>query len=259
MASTGETPAQRDGTPDNKDKPMGRALLIEESVPLLSSYADYLTKRGLDIYTAHGANDGLALLAAVRPDVTALDLDLRQTDGFELIRSIRDNGSLCLVVSESDDSQDRIRALSLGADDYVVKPVELEELFLRLRNMLAHRQGPATETQNPVLDLNGVRIDLMTRTLLTPEGLPGAELTATELSMLRVLAENLDRVVSKDALFSAMRGETYSSTTRSLDVGISRLRAKLKNASAQVDVRSVRQAGYILSRTVGQRSGRGAP
>ena len=83
----------------------------------------------------------MALLSAIRPEVTALDIDSGEADGFEMIERIRNTGSLCLVVSDSVSSEDRIRALSLGADDYVTKPVELEELFLRLRNMIAHRQA----------------------------------------------------------------------------------------------------------------------
>ena len=237
-----------------EDTLMARALLIEPSVPLLADYADFLASRGFDIYTARGANEALALLTAVRPEVTALDVDLQELDGFKLIRAIRDQDSRCLVVSERDDPQDRVRALALGADDYVIKPFELEELFLRLRNMLANRPAPASETQSYVLDVNGLRIDLMTRALLTLEGKPGAELTTTEFSVLRVLAEKIDRVVRKDELFAATRSASYSDTTRSLDVAISRLRVKLRSAGAHFEVRSVRQAGYILSRAIGQRS-----
>jgi DNA-binding response OmpR family regulator len=227
---------------------MSRALLIEDSAILRTSYSEYLANRGLDIYTAHGPADAMALLSAIRPEVTALDIDFREADGFEMIERICATGSLCLVVSDSDSQEDRIRALSLGADGYVSKPVELEELFLHLRNMLAHRQAAQPEAQSTILELNGVRVDLMTRALLTPEGERRAELTASELTMLRILADNLERVVSKETLFAAMRGEAYSSATRSLDVGVSRLRIKLRNSGAPVDVRSVRQAGYILSR-----------
>ncbi len=234
---------------------MGRVLLIEDSGALRASYSEYLANRGLDIYTAHGATDALALLDAIKPEVTTLDLDLREANGLELIGAIRDSGSLCLAVSGSDNSEDRIQALALGVDDYIVKPLELEELFLRLRNMLAHRQTTKSDHhQGTILELNGVRIDLVSRALLSAEGELGPELTATELAMLRILADNIERVVSKETLFGAMRGESYSAATRSLDVGISRLRLKLRNAAAPVDIRSVRQAGYILSRIAALRA-----
>ena len=234
---------------------MGRALLIEHSAQLRASFSEYLSERGIDVYTAHGAADGIAMLTAVKPEVTALALSFRDDDEFELIPSICDSGSLCLVVTEQDDSENRMRALSLGADGYLVKPVEPEELFLRVRNMIAHRQPCAgQEAQNTILDLNGIRVDLMSRALIGPNGESDVELTATELTMLRKLSENIDRIVSKEALFGAMHNEAYSSATRSLDVGVSRLRIKLRKAGAPVDIRSVRQAGYILSRAAAGRA-----
>ena len=76
----------------------------------------------------------------------------------------------------------------------------------------------------------------------------GAELSETELSLLRILSDNIDRVVSKDALFQEIYGRPYTPTTRSLDVGVSRLRAKLKSSGVGVEIRSVRSAGYMLLR-----------
>jgi DNA-binding response OmpR family regulator len=233
-----------------------RALIIQDSAPLRTSYAEYLLEKGLDVYTAHGAADALALLPAVKPNVTVLDLDIRESDGFDLIKPICQSGSLCMILSARDAREDRINALSIGADDYIMKPVDIEELFLRLRNMLMHRQGPPSQQQSTILDLQGVRVDLMTRAILGPDDSPGAELTSTELTFLRILTDNFERVVSKEALFSAIRGEVYSPTTRSLDVGMSRLRIKLRQSSAGVDIRSVRQAGYLLARAVGARTTR---
>jgi DNA-binding response OmpR family regulator len=129
--------------------------------------------------------------------------------------------------------------------------LDLEELFLKLRNLVAHKRSSPGEPQSTILDLSGVRIDLVTRAVLGPNDHPGPELTATELTLLRILADNFERVVSKETLFSAIRGEAYSPTTRSLDVGLSRLRIKLREGGANVDIRSVRQAGYLLSRSLG--------
>jgi len=235
-----------------------RALIIQDSANLRTSYTEYLADKGFDIYSARGAADALALLTAVKPDVTTLDLDMREADGFELIPAIRQNGSLCVVLSSRNAQEDRIRALSLGADDYVLKPVDLEELFLRLRNMLAHRQTAASEAKTTILDLQGVRVDLITRAILGPDDTPGAELTATELAFLRILTDNFERVVSKEALFAAIRGEVYSPTTRSLDVGMSRLRIKLRQSGAGVDIRSVRQAGYLMARATVATAPRGS-
>ena len=227
---------------------MARALLIEESGDLRASLQDYLQARGIETYTAKGLVDATALISAVKPDVTTLDVELQDGDGYSLIPQISKAGSHCVVVSSRWDVGDRIKALSLGADDYVAKPVNLEELYLRMRNILANRRPAQGSPSHAVLDLNGIRIDPVTRAVLGPDGAPGAELSETELTLLRILSDNMDRVVSKEALFQEIYGRSYSPTTRSLDVGVSRLRAKLKASRVALEIRSVRSAGYMLLR-----------
>ena len=197
---------------------MGRALLIEESGDLRTTMQDYLQARGIETFTAKGVTDAQALISALKPDITTLEVDLQDGDGYGLIAKIHDAGSRCLIVSRLHGVRDRIKGLQLGADDYVGKPVDLEEIYLR------------------------------SRAIITPEGTMGAELSETELSLLRILSDNIDRVVSKDALFQEIYGRPYTPTTRSLDVGVSRLRAKLKSSGVGVEIRSVRSAGYMLLR-----------
>jgi two-component system OmpR family response regulator len=228
---------------------MGRALLIEESADLRNSVSTYLQERGIDIYTARGVSDARALLPALKPDVTTLDLDFADGDGFALIEDINRAGSRCLIVSERDQVQDRIRALALGADDYVAKPIHLEELYLRLRNIIANRRPQSADSHSSILSLNGLKIDLVSRALLNRDGSPKSALTETELSLLRVLTDQMDRIVSKEALSMAVNGRTLPHNNRSLDVAISRLRLKLKSTDVGAELRSVRQAGYMLSRT----------
>jgi len=225
-----------------------RALLIEDPSAFRTACSEYLQTRGIDTYTARGLSDARALLPAVKPHVTTLDLDLQDGDGFELIGDIIDAGSRCLILSASDQVQDRIRALSKGADDYLVKPVNLEELYLRLRNILANRRSGIGAVDNAIMDLQGIKVDLVTRALLNSGGSQGPQLTETDLSLLRLLAENINRTVSKELLFDRVYGRPYSPGTRSLDVGISRLRIKLKSTDVRAEIRSVRDAGYLLAR-----------
>ena len=225
-----------------------RALLIEASSPRRTACAEYLQARGIDTYTARGLYDARALLPALKPDVTALDPDLEDGDGLELIKEIVDRGSRCLVLSVREEVEYRIRALSLGADDYLQQPVHLEELFLRLRNILRIRAPLESGFKNAIVDLQGVKVDLVSRALLNCDGARGPELTETELSLLRILTDNVNRIVSKETLFATVYGRTYSPGTRSLDVGISRLRIKLKSTDNGAEIRSVREAGYLLAR-----------
>jgi DNA-binding response OmpR family regulator len=87
----------------------------------------------------------------------------------------------------------------------------------------------------------------VTRAILNRSGRPGPELTETELSLLRLLTENMDRVVAKETLFSSIYGRPYAPGTRSLDVGVSRLRIKLRSTDIGAEIRSVREAGYMFS------------
>jgi two-component system, OmpR family, response regulator len=225
---------------------LGRVLLVEGSAPLQATLSEYFRERGIDTYAAYGMTDARALLAALKPDATTLDLDLEDGDPFDLIEDIGKAGSRCLVLSARDQPEDRIRALSMGADDFLAKPVEIEEIYLRIRNILANRRTQNV-TVGSIIDLHGIKVDLVTRALLGRDMAPGAELTEMELSLLQILTDNIGRVVSKEALFENIHGRPYTSNTRSLDVSISRLRIKLKSIDAGAEIRSVRQAGYILS------------
>ena len=228
---------------------LGRVLLVAGSAELRTSLSEYLRSRGIDSYTAYGVTDARPLLSALNPDVTILDLELEDGDAFDLIDDIAKVGSRCLILTARDRAEDLIRGLSSGADDFVAKPIEIEEVYLRICNILANRRlQSAGANNNIVIDLQGIRVNLVTRTLLGSGDAPGADLTETELSLLRILTENIGRVVSKEVLFESVHGRPSTSRTRSLGVSVSRLRIKLKSIDTDIEIRSVRQAGYILSR-----------
>jgi two-component system, OmpR family, response regulator len=230
----------------------GSVLIIEESAALRTTFAECLEERGFKTFTARGVTDGRAILSSLKPDVAVIGVALEDGDGFDLIDDVVNIDSRCLVVALNDHSDDRIRALALGADDYIVQPVDLEEFFLRVRNILTHRRGQSVSADNPVLDLHGIRVNVVSRALVTGSGEMGPVLTETEFALLRMLAEHPDRIVSKDALFQGVYGRPYSASTRSLDVGVSRLRIKLKSADVGADIKSVRQVGYFLNRDGGE-------
>ena len=126
---------------------MNRALFIEASSALRSGCSEYLQYRGIDTYAASTLADARALLPVLKPDVAALDSDLEEGDGLEMIQDIVEAGSRCLIISARDEARDRILALSRGADAYLVKPVNAEELYLRIRNILANSALPQQRNQ----------------------------------------------------------------------------------------------------------------
>lgn len=225
-----------------------RVLAIEPSAARRAALTEYLHERDLEIYTAQGAADALPLLAALTPDITLIDLDLPNEEGYSLIAAAGAIGSLSMVASREITAEERMRALSQGAQFFISAGATLEELELRIRNIFQCIARMQSANANPVVDLSGVRVDLVSRSVLGRSGAPGAELTDSEFSLLRLLTDNQDRIVSKEALFRAIHEGDYSPTTRSLDVCVSRLRIKLKSSDAGVEIRSVRQAGYMLTR-----------
>ena len=130
------------------------------------------------IYTARGVGEARAMLRSVRPDVTILDLGLEDGDGSELIEEIVKSGSYCLIVSARAQLEERIKALELSADDFIAKPVDLEELYLRVRNMAAHPRGRAGRDKERdselIVELSGVRVDLATKAIRAKAGRPGS-------------------------------------------------------------------------------------
>ena len=220
------------------------------------SLSPFFQKSGLDLYGAVSLEDARALLPVLKPAVTIIDRELRDGDGLDLVEDAALAGARMMVVSERNAASDRIKALTLGASDYVAKPADPEELYLRVRNLLT-AQSPHPEP-DMVREFAGVRIDLATRAVLRSDGAPGEELTETELAVLRALAENLDRIVSREALHPIVTGSPSAERpSRAIDTCVSRLRMKLRSASVGVEIRSVRQAGYLLRRERGARMAAG--
>jgi DNA-binding response OmpR family regulator len=230
-----------------------RALVIEGDQALRSLLAPFFQKSDLDLYGAASLEDARALLPVLRPAVTIVDRELRDGDGLDLLAEAARIGARALVVSARNAAADRIKALNLGAQEYLGKPADPEEVYLRVRNMLA-AQTPSNDDHGMIREFGGVRVDLTTRAVLRADGSHFDELTETELAVLRTLAENIDRIVSREELHPVVTGaEAIGKPTRAIDTCVSRLRIKLRAADAGVEIRSVRQAGYLFRRERGAR------
>ncbi len=225
-----------------------RALVIEGDQTLRVSLFPYFQKSGVDLYGAASLEDARALLPVLKPAVAIVDRELRDGDGLDFVGDAVQAGARAMIVSERYAAADRVRALTLGAHEYLAKPADPEEVYLRVRNLLAS-QPQETESGTIVREFGGVRIDLSTRAVLQPDGSPAEELTETEFAVLRTLAERMDQIVSREALHPVVTGEPRAEKpSRAIDTCVSRLRVKLRAADAGVEIRSVRQAGYLFRR-----------
>ena len=237
-------------TPSPSGPPVpDQVLLIEDDERLAAMLSEYLGSTGFAVRTAPDAASGLAALDAGRFDALVLDVMLPDGDGFDVCRQVRARSDLpILMLTARGGETDRIVGLELGADDYLPKPFNPRELLARLRAILRRRRRrPESAGAASLLRIGRLEIDPGTRGVRVA-GRPCA-LTGHQFDLLRVLARNAGRVMSREALMDAVRGESLEAFDRSIDVHISRIRAAIEeNPRRPRRIVTVRGAGYMLAR-----------
>jgi len=224
-----------------------RVLMIEDDQGLSAMVAEYLEPLGLRVTTSPTAADGLRLLGRDAFDALILDVMLPDLDGFEVCRRVRaDHDIPILMLTARGDETDRIVGLELGADDYLPKPFNPRELLARLRAILRRRSG-AGDKRSEILRFGRLEIDRAARAVRVA----GDErvVTSYQFDLLWALATHAGRVMSREALMDALRGEQFEAFDRSLDVHISRIRAAIEDdAKHPRRIITVRGAGYVFAK-----------
>jgi DNA-binding response OmpR family regulator len=225
-----------------------RILLIDDDERLAAMLGEYLSGFGLQVVAKPDAASGMAALRAGVFDAVLLDVMLPDRDGFELCRELRAASDVpILMLTARGDETDRIVGLELGADDYLPKPFNPRELLARLRAVLRRRGGSAAGARR-VLRFGRLELDLDARVVR----LDSVErpLTSHQFELLRVLAENAGRVLSRDALMEKVRGDALEAFDRSIDVHVSRIRAAIEDDPRHPRrILTVRGAGYVFARS----------
>jgi two-component system, OmpR family, response regulator VicR len=220
-----------------------RILVVEDDEGLARVLADNLRIDGFNVRWARTAHDALVESQSFRPDLVLLDIMLPgKTSGFDLCGVLRQGGRCgVIVVSARSQREDKLRGLGLGADDYVTKPFDMEELAARINAVLRRTVLVVSRIQ-----LGDVAVDLESHT--ARRGSTPLHLTHREFEILRYLAERRDRVVHRNELLREVWGVVDGSTTRSVDFAISRLRKKIElNPSEPRFLRTVHGDGYSLT------------
>jgi DNA-binding response OmpR family regulator len=227
---------------------MQRILVIDDDHSLASLLAEYLGGRGYGVTTAPDGPQGLSLLRAGGVDAVVLDVMLPGMDGFEVLREVRRENNLPIIMlTARGDETDRIVGLEMGADDYLPKPFNPRELLARLRAVLRRTETPADD--DAVLSGAGIRVDPSRREVQV-DGAP-VELTTTEFELLRTLVASAGRVIPRERLMELARGPDFAAFERSVDVHISHLRRKLGDDPRQpTRIKTVRGIGYLVPREV---------
>jgi DNA-binding response OmpR family regulator len=228
------------------------ALLIDDDARLGALVAEYLGKNEIDVTLAGDGERGLAALRKKRFDVVLLDVMLPGIDGLEVCRRIRATHDFATVpvvmLTAKGDDVDRIVGLELGADDYVPKPFNPRELLARVRAVL-RRAGAAAGPPGGGRRLRAgdLVIDFDAREVTV--GGRRHVLTHHEFELLAVLAHAAGRVLTRDQLMDALKGEAHEAFDRSIDVHISKLRTKIEaDPKAPRHIKTVRGVGYLFAR-----------
>lgn len=221
-----------------------RILIVEDDTALAKVLSHNLTLDGFDVAWSPDGNDALARARTFLPDLVILDIMLPGPSGFELCPMLRQGGRTpVIILSVRGQRHDKVRGLNLGADDYVTKPFELEELVARIHAVLRRFARPVQRVR-----IGDLTVDFERRRAEGPKG--EVHLTHREFEVLRFLAQHEGQVVYRDELLREVWGVLDDSATRTVDHAIARLRKKIEPESHSPKViRTVWGDGYRLTCT----------
>jgi two-component system, OmpR family, phosphate regulon response regulator PhoB len=234
-------------SPERQVQTGDRILVVDDEPDIIALVAYHLARSGYRVSTASTGAEALQAARDEQPALVVLDLMLPELSGFQVLERIRADKTLAdtpvLMLTARREEPDRVQGLSLGADDYLVKPFSPQELVLRVRNILRRTRAKPSEKRN-VLHIGVVEIDKDAH-VVTLNGHP-VELTATEYKLLLTLADRRGRVQSRAQLLEIVWESAPDIQTRTVDMHVQRLRAKLGAAGDVIE--TVRGFGYRLKR-----------
>ncbi|MFD7409072.1 response regulator transcription factor [Streptomyces sp. NPDC059866] len=235
-------------SPADGDRDPQRILIVDDEPAVREALQRSLAFEGYDTQVAVDGADALEKATAYRPDLVVLDIQMPRMDGLTAARRIRGAGDTTpiLMLTARDTVGDRVTGLDAGADDYLVKPFELDELFARIRALLrrsSYAVGAGTP-EDEALTFADLRMDLATREV-TRGGRP-VELTRTEFTLLEMFMAHPRQVLTREQILKAVWGFDFEPSSNSLDVYVMYLRRKTEAGGEPRLVHTVRGVGYVL-------------
>ncbi len=230
-----------------------RILIVEDDERLAELTREYLESNGLTVSVENHGTPAVDRIRNEQPDLVVLDLMLPGEDGLSICRRVRPfySGPIIMLTARTDDL-DQVLGLEMGADDYIGKPVKPRVLLARIRAMLrrvadnAQNSGEDGEGEEPVrLQFNDLVVDRSMREAWLND--VSIDLTSAEFDLLWLLASNAGRVLSREEIFTALRGIEYDGQDRSIDVRVSRIRPKIGDDPIHPRrIKTVRSKGYLF-------------
>ncbi len=219
-----------------------RVLIIEDEVKTALYLKKGLSESSFVVDVSHDGQEGLFSATTIAYDLIILDVMLPKIDGWAVVSALRRSNvqTPILFLSAKDSTEDRVKGLELGADDYLVKPFAFSELLARVRNILRRGQSTNPET----LKISDLEIDLI-RHKATRAG-KRIDLTPKEFSLLSLLMRRKGEVISRTVIAEQVWDINFDSDTNAVDVAIRRLRAKVDDPFEQKLIHTIRGVGYVL-------------
>ena len=222
---------------------MTKILVVEDEASFSDALSYVLTKEGYEVVVADTGDGAIAIFDKVGADLVLLDLMLAGLSGTEVCRQLRARSNVPIIMLTAKDTEvDKVVGLELGADDYVTKPYSKAELIARIKAVL-RRQSDLSESIDPVLVAGPVRIDVERHQVNVNN--ESISLPLKEFELLEFLVRNSGRVLTRAQLIDRVWGSDYFGDTKTLDVHIKRLRAKIeKDPANPVYIQTIRGLGY---------------
>ncbi|GAA3911428.1 response regulator transcription factor [Litoribacillus peritrichatus] len=223
-----------------------KVLIVEDDKTTRDFLQQALTEQGYTVETAADGQDGLFKALELNFDLIVLDRMLPKLDGLTVLATLRSGGHRVpvLILSALDSVDERVKGLKQGGDDYLVKPFALAELLARVEILGRRSQPIVAGAQETRIQLKNLTLDMLAHTLTIAD--QEIEIQPKEFKLLRYLLEHQEQVVSRTMLFEAVWDYQFDPQTNVIDVHVARLRKKLTEANALVEITTVRGVGYRL-------------
>jgi len=225
---------------------MTRVLIVEDEISFSEALEFLLGKEGFSVTTAATGTEALRKFEQGGIDLILLDLMIPEVSGTEVCRQVRSKSKVPIIMLTAKDSEvDKVVGLEIGADDYVTKPYSSRELIARIRAVLRRNGDEGGATDSVTLTVNGIRMDI-DRHQVSMNGIP-LSLPLKEFELLEFLMRNAGRVLTRMQLIDRVWGSDYVGDTKTLDVHVKRLRAKIEADPANPKIiQTVRGLGYKM-------------
>ena len=221
---------------------MIKILVIDDDANIRDLLSMYLVKEGYDVKTAVDGVEGVTAFRMYEPDLVLLDIMLPKKDGWQICREIREHSAKPIImITAKGETIDKVLGLELGADDYIVKPFDMKEVFARIKAVL-RRYAKHDTADGEMIKFDNLEISLQKYELKVCGKV--IDLPPKELELIYFLASNYNRVFTRDQLLDKVWGFDYLGDSRTVDVHIKRLREKLEGANGNWTLKTIWGVGY---------------